>query len=260
MSRTFFGLVLLIVVACQPVPHPFADAKQDPDSPILTLPDSLGIVVGPVDTLAPDASLRLSEAMAAALREAGVPADTEAGNRRSFHLTGSPVTQGINWELRSAEGEVLGHQIAPTGQVAEIAPKIAALIQDPPPVEHKPHRILLVRPVEGAPGDGNTALPRALTFLLQRRGVSLAKAPEPGKTIEIAGSVAIRDAASPGLQHVSIRWRVLAPDGKEVGIIHQENDVPRGALDGVWGDVGMAVASAALDEMIRVVGAIPEND
>jgi len=48
-----------------------------------------------------------------------------------------------------------------------------------------------------------------------------------------------------GKQQVKVRWILAGADGRELGQVSQENAVPAGSLDGSWGDVAYAVATAA---------------
>src|ERR1700722_14648414 len=89
MRRFCVALLFLLAAACQPVPHPFADAPLRPDTPALSPPDSAGIIVLPVARAPEPAAGELAEAMASALRDADVPASTTAHNRRSYRLLGT---------------------------------------------------------------------------------------------------------------------------------------------------------------------------
>jgi hypothetical protein len=273
-------LALSIAIAgCQPLPHPFADTQLPPDAPILQVADTVGILVEPVAHAPSDANL--AEAMAAALRDSEVPADTHAANRQSYHLTGDAaatvVAAGnamvdIQWTLRNAKGEPVGQDrqratlsaadwtqgsaetLAPLGK-AEAA-HIAAMIQEAPPVEHNPGRQIYIRATEGAPGDGRTALPRSMTFLLTKAGVKVTPDSQTVDAVVVAPMVELT-SKNATQQHVKIVWHVYRPDGTEAGQVSQENDVPAGSLDGSWGDIGMAVATAGVDQIMGVVKTIP---
>jgi hypothetical protein len=49
----------------------------------------------------------------------------------------------------------------------------------------------------------------------------------------------------PTKQHVKIVWKVRRADGTEIGTVGQENDVPKGMLEGPWGDLAYNIAVAA---------------
>jgi hypothetical protein len=48
-------------------------------------------------------------------------------------------------------------------------------------------------------------------------------------------------------------WHVRRSDGAEIGTVGQENDVPKGMLDGPWGDVAYSVAIAGADGLMQVI-------
>jgi len=110
---------LVLLSACQPLPHPFADDRPSPNAPILTPPDSAGVVVMPVSGAPEPASHDLASAMATALQDQDVPASTEASNKHSYRLQGAATTQEIGggnlsvtiaWEMREADGTVRSSQ------------------------------------------------------------------------------------------------------------------------------------------------------
>jgi hypothetical protein len=268
-------LALLALGACTTVPHPFEDEKLAPHAPLLAAPDTLGVVVEPVQGVPEPASAAIAEAMAEALQQAELPASTTAGNARSFHLTGAATRAAdagwdIGWTLRNAAGTEITRETqhlaagagfdaaALAGPMRGEAPKFADRLQDWAPEERKPTRHLLVRDVTGAPGDGAKALKRALVFLLKRSGTALTEDSKSPDTVAVAGTV----EAQPGpadQDHIKILWHVLTPDGGEAGVITQENDVPRAVVEGQWGDIAMAVADAAAPDILRVAEAVPES-
>jgi hypothetical protein len=263
------------------LPHPFEDQHVAAAAPILTLPDAAGVIVDPVSGVPEPTDAALREAMVTALQDLEVPASTTLGNRSSFHMnataseTGSgagSTTVEITWVLRSADGQEVGRDTeratlgteswakgtAP-GLAALAKPaagKLAGLIQEPPMEEHKPAKQVYVRPVEGAPGDGRTALPRALVFLLKKKGVDITPDAQAVDTIAIGGVVTVTQVP-PDQEHVQIVWHVYEPDGTDFGQIAQENTIPKGTLDAHWGDVSMAIAASGVDDIIRVMQAIP---
>ena len=269
MRRVPLWLPLLLAAAsCQPLPHPFtADFPAAAASPPLRPPDSADIVVAPV-TGAPSA---LAKALAAALRDAEIPASSEGvGNRASDHLRASararPKPDGsaavtLAWELRAADGKLLG-----SGSVADVAtseawgrgdpdllralagkvaPSVARLVQPPAPREAVlSEPLLAVGPVTGAPGDGGTTLSRAMAYALGRAHVALAQKDSDKKSFILTGEVVLSPPEQ-GRQQVKVSWILRRPDGGEIGRIDQQNAVPAGSLDGPWGDIAFAVANAA---------------
>lgn len=231
-------LALMLLGACQPLPKPFADDRPPPGAPILTLKDGAGVWVPPLAE-APEAA----ERMAAALREAGTPASTNAVNRASWRLAGREQDGTIVWDLYDSDGKMVG--------TATSAARVAALVQDDAPVEVRAKGPVVAVPlVEGAPGDGPKALARAMSAALRK--AQLAVDDKAEKPWVVAGRVAVAKPAK-RQQHVQIVWELRKPDGEKVYEVKQENEVPAGQLDGAWGDIAWAVASAAAEAIVPLI-------
>lgn len=259
----------LALIGCQPLPHPFEDSAPPPNSPLMTPPDSAGVVVLPVAGAPGTTSRDLAEAMATALQDNDVPANTEARNRGSFVLQGKATGQGtpdgkmritVAWEMRGPDGKVTGQQEASTVMTASAwqdggagiadlvgpaAPQLAKLIEsnNPAPVPGN-DPLIAVRQATGAPGDGGQALATAMSAALRRSQVSLADFPGavPNYVVEVV--VAVTPPVS-GKQKVSINWTLNRPDGSQIGQVKQENAVAAGSLNKVWGLTAYDAANAA---------------
>jgi hypothetical protein len=271
-------LALLSLAACQPLPHPFEDNHPPPASPIMSPPDAAGIVVRPVAGAPAPATEALAKAMADALCKEDVPSDTDASNRRSYHLAATIHAQAagagrarvaVEWVLTGADGHVVGRETAtqevPAAAwlhgdaniaktlVAKLAPALARRVEGDAPVEHVPHApVVAVAPVTGAPGDGGHALSLAIGNGLHRAGIELKDKPDAQATFLVAGKVDV-GAAKAGHQNVKIVWTVSRAGGGEIGQVSQENAVPAGSLDGAWGDTAYDVASAALGGIVALI-------
>ena len=271
--------LVLGLAACTEVPRTFETEKLDPNAPLLSVPAALGVVVEPVQGLPEAAGPALAGAMAVALQDAEIPASTEASNTRSFHLAsasaavpGAPGLYDIRWSLRDAAGTELGGETqrlalaaddmpnaaALAGPMHGVAPKLAALIQESAPEEHKSTRHLLIHDIDGAPGDGAKSLKRSLIYLLKQNGIPLTEDPQAPDTVAVACAIENKPGTG-NLDHIKIHWRILKPDGSEAGVVNQENDVPHALITGQWGDLAMAVASAAAPDLLRVAGTVPES-
>jgi hypothetical protein len=69
----------------------------------------------------------------------------------------------------------------------------------------------------------------------------------------LTGTVTMSPADAGKQQHVRIGWALLRGDGREIGQVSQENAVPAGSLDGAWGDVAYAVATAAAPGVLALI-------
>lgn len=266
MRRLLFALLLL--AGCQPVPHPFADSADAPGIPALRPPDSVEVAVLPVTGAPEEAGSALAAAFAQALRDADVPASTEGFNRGSYRLAASAETRPLGagrmavtvaWQLRDAGGSVVGSGTAQRETAGELwqdgnaalaaslagqaAPAIADLVSGEAPLPANVAAAVRVAGVTGAPGDGSTALARAIGTALGRAGIDVAKGSGKAR-FSLACQVELTPQPD-GKQHVRVRWVLSGGNGKPIGQVAQENTVPAGALDGAWGDIAYAVAGAA---------------
>lgn len=271
-------LLFVLAAACQPLPHPFADDRPPPRSPVLSPRDSAGVMIEPIAGAPTPIASDLAEAMAAALRAAEIPASTQGRNRGSFELASAAHMQAlangnaaiaIDWELRGPDGRIVGRVSTHAEQktaawqaggnavaasiVTPAAPAIAKLIQDDPPrAAADADVVVALYPVTGAPGDGGRSLTRAMGEALRRANVALAEKPADHETFVLAGTVLMSRPQS-GKQQVKVNWTLLRPDGSQIGEVNQENAVPAGSLDHVWGDVAYAVASAAVPGITALI-------
>jgi len=112
---------------------------------------------------------------------------------------------------------------------------------DPNSLVNRPARVL-VPEVSGAPGDGNHALARQMRAHLPEVGEVVTDKPE---TADFAVKGEVKLATTGEGQRVEIQWIVLDAAGRELGRVVQLNDIARGSLDGLWGDVALVVAQQA---------------
>jgi hypothetical protein len=269
----------LLLAACQPVPHPFANDVPRPGSPMLALRDTATVAVAPLEGGPRATAEKLAPAMAAALQKRDIAASDRAMSVASYQLdgrvqamppSGDKAAIVVLWDLRDPSGKSLGEraeriEAAPddweSGKddaVARLADasadQIAAMLQDKAPVEAEAHgeTRLLISDVKGAPGDGGTALASAVTTLLKKQDLAIVADPHANADLLLDAAVTV-DKPAAGKQHVKIVWRVRRKDGSEIGTVAQENDVPTGLLDGSWGDVAYSVAVAAQDGIMQLI-------
>jgi len=270
------GLFLLLA-ACQPLPHPLEDTAPPPNSPLMTPPDSAGVMIPPVSGAPGKSAGDLADAMATALQDNDVPASTGARNRNSFLLQGKAsssdagngtVRVTVTWEMRAADGTVTGQQEASAtmpraawenggagiGALASsAAPELAKLIESkaPPPVAGT-EPLIAVHVATGAPGDGGQALATAMSAALRRSQLTLVDFPGAAPNFIVEAQVAIAPAIS-GKQKVSIAWSLNRADGAQIGQVKQENAVEAGSLDKVWGLTAYDAANAAAPGIAALV-------
>lgn len=258
MNRRAVLIGLLAVAACE-MPQPFRHTERNP---LLTIGSRAGAVVRP----SPGLPAGLPEAMAEALQLNDVAAAVGIGNAASFLVEGDLSRNGewamLTWSLRDPQGGVVTTHTQPLQaddlQQPEVMQRLAGaaaplLAQamvgpDEPRVEGP---LVHLRPVQGAPADGNEALTRAMTENLRHRGFRLG-----GENADflLLGSVLV-NPGRPGLEHVQVVWTVKRPgNALAVGTIKQENDLPFGTSQLSWQGIAQDIASNAsegLAELIR---------
>lgn len=278
------GAVLLaLAAACGPLPKPFKPGMKDRDNPLLKLDNPSGLVVAPVEDAPPQLAGPLAEKLAEALRRRDVAATTDGAINRAYlmesrmrfeNFDGVSVDLVIAWRLTDRQDSPFGElesrsrvvlkdwmaEIDPVmqGIVAATAPKVVHLLRgDAPQVAQSGRAGILIAGVEGAPGDGNTALPRAFRAVLERAGISIADDPATALA-RLDGKVSIVPAGK--REHIAITWTLRDGEGKEIGVMQQENEVPSGRLDTLWGGLAYDIATAMADSVAAAMRRIESAD
>jgi hypothetical protein len=277
---------MLWAAACQPLPQPFKPLDKE-DNPLLQLDGAAGVLVLPVAGAPGAVTTRLAEAMAEALGRTDMPASTRAVNAESHQLHGriavlvedeSRATIELEWRLVGPDGRELGgdirREIVARDQWYRADPQLmrrlaqpsarplAALVQgEPPPLPPLTGvvraRRITVAPVDGAPGDGRTALQRALAEVLRQSGLTVVPAFD-AESLVLLGTVAAGPPAQ-GRQSVEITWALIWPDGSEAGRIDQASQVVAGSLNGAWGETALDVALGAAEGVRELLRGLPQE-
>ncbi len=256
--------MLLALAGCGDLPRPLAARLAEPPPARLAVPP-------PGQALLSSAgAAQYAAAVATALQDEALPAVAEAARPGDWRLEllaelrGAQVVPGFR--VRDPSGAEKGRaEVAPVPASAwaeaspetlrraarEAAPTVAALLAgieaarreaDPNSLVNRPVRVQL-RPVVGAPGDGNRSLALHMRDQLGRLGMVVQDKAE-GADYAVAGEVVVENVAG-GQQRVEIRWKVADAKGAEAGQVAQLNQVPRGTLAGLWADVALVVAQEA---------------
>ncbi len=246
---------------------------------ILTVTDSAGIYVEPVQGTAPGQEPIVAEAMAEALRGLEVLANAQHAGKRNYHLIGDAreteiqdqtARVAITWILKGPDGAIVGQDrvtlVLPLAAWQQATPKalarsfsasattLAGLLQDDPTsLRAVDPTAIVIRMAEGAPSDGGTLLPRTLQFLIKQKNypVTLEQNSTPAPTIQPV--VMVSPAQKTGFQHIAIHWRVFNAQGGLLGSVDQENDIPVGSLDRSWGELAGIVAQAAVGDILKLL-------
>jgi len=274
-----------LIAACQPLPHPFADDR--PPAALLQVRDVAGVSIAPVEGKPSAIAAKLGAAVASALLKRDIPASDKTTSLGSYQLYGRIVesrphrdpkgggnaTVNAYWRLYDAKGRMVGEHStkveAPAREwesasaqpieklAGASADGLAPLLEEEPQVEaaktaSDAGRVrVAVSAVSGAPGDGGKSLAAAVAEVLKRQDLAIVeKDQKPDLTVE--GEVSVTPV-KPDTQHVKISWRVRRADGAEIGNVGMENDVPKGLIDGAWGDIAYSIAIAAGDGLMQLV-------
>jgi hypothetical protein len=278
---------VLAVSACAPLPKPFAGEGEvrEVGEAIVHGTFTKGIQVDPVEDTAPIMSNLLARTTVDSFEPYGLPAGVAPFDASEYVLYGRAkydknpnaipyVT--ILWQLSNKDGLLLADLEQPVDatsaewefgtpeviiRVAEdVAHRVAAIIAGIAPAEEAPapDKGIFVMPVEGAPGDGDFSLTRAIAEALKARGTRLTRYREQAKYV-LTGVMQVSPSVQ-GRQGVRITWRLTRPDGKEVGKAEQENTVPSGTFDTHWMATARMIAAAAVDGIHEVVSGWEERE
>jgi hypothetical protein len=283
--RLAAAAVALSIAACQPLPHPFDEDR--PPRALLAVPDSIDIAVGSFEGEPRATAAKLPSAVARELLKHSIAASEMTTSRASYRLDGRIETRpeqpgkstiAVFWRLRDPNGNIVTERTdrlsGPTRDwdtgtdalVAQLATAgaggLAALLTDETPKEQPAggRTRVAIRKVSGAPGDGDTSLAASLDAVLKHRDIELVDAARGRPDLAVDADVTVEPARD-GKQHVKIVWHVARAAGPELGTVAQENDIPRGQLDGSWGDIAYSVAMAAEGGIMQLVdrGAPPRR-
>ncbi len=266
------ALVLpLLLAGCGDLPRPFQGAPGATAARLAQPPPPrLAVPAPPEALLSDEASRSLANALAQGLQEQEVPAVATAPGRNDWRLIITAERRAEDvvpvYTVENPKGELQGKSEGKpvalsdwaaaepttlTQAAADAAPGIAALLtrieaarqqSDPKSLLNRPARVQVAE-VDGAPGDGNTALTRQMRDKLSQLGPVVQDTAE-GADFIVAGHVRI--VPEPGnLDRVEIQWVLSNPSGDERGRVIQLNEVPTGQLGTYWGDVAVVVAQQA---------------
>ena len=279
LALPLLALPLLALSACGDLPRPFEGRPGSLASRLAQPPPARLAVVAPTQALLTTASAaQYAAAVATAMQEEALPAVAEPARPGDWRLELLAELRGAqvipSFRVRDPSGAEKGSAEASAVPAAawadaapetlrragrEAAPTLAALLAgieaarreaDPNSLVNRPVRVQL-RPVIGAPGDGNRSLALHMRDQLTKLGLVVQDQPEAAD-YAVAGQVTVADMAGEQ-QQVEIRWKVADARGTEAGQVAQLNQVPRGTLAGRWADVAMVVAQEAAGGVREVI-------
>lgn len=274
LTRLLLYLGLFALAACSAdrlPPRPYAVMPRE-TSLLNAIVNQPGVEITPPHGVSPEQGMSLAKALAVALQEEDIPAVVGQTLTGAHRLMGTARLETgaiiLSWTLHDPMGAELGTVQArdavskqagadeplPDTVVqaltAQVAPGLAQRLQPPKGAQGENLRVF-VPDIAGLPGDGGKSLPLALRRALNVAGMSLAEKDDP-KAIRIVGQVVVSDLDAAN-QLVKLNWRVLRPDGVEIGAVDQSNPVPLGRLDTSWGEIAYGAAAGAAEGIIPLL-------
>jgi len=229
-----------------PVARPTAPAPLEQDLPVVSsLPEELMEEENELEELELEQDSGDENGLTQSDREAKPPL---AARQKPMRLM---PRDGDLLELREEDEDERGEAMdeaalaqSDTRQSARVRP---AILSDGEPDQAKPiawgRPSFSIRPVSGAPGDGNEVLTIEIKRAMRAQDLTISDDPRQA-AYEVIGRVTVGPPVN-GRQQARVIWLVNTLDGVEVGKAMQENAVIAGSLNGEWGRVGEIVAQAA---------------
>ena len=242
----------------------------------------MGIGVVPVKGVSDLVASDLSERVADALSQRDIPAQFvgqvgRLGFSLEGNMKGTTVADGITsiefyWRLTDRSGDIvqcvnqtvridehswmLGSENSSDLIAQDIATQLVALIAPPitvatPTASPWQGLTITIQPPKEAPGDGATALSRALANRIAQQGFEPA-VDKPDYFIAGTVSVSRYDSVQ---DDIAVIWQVLSADGQDLGEVRLDNRIPTGELDGSWSMVAEAIIAAALPGILEIIAA-----
>jgi len=109
---------------------------------------------------------------------------------------------------------------------------------------------IMLADIQGASGDGNTALRTAFSVMLENIDIPQTDSLE-GCSLAVSAEVSTQRIGT--TDQVSIIWQVHDATGSPLGEVAQLNTVPAGKLDQAWGTDASLAARGARDGLIAIM-------
>ncbi len=168
-----------------------------------------------------------------------------SGNRVGAYTQG---VRGARWKWQYGDPKII--RAVGSGAARPVSSMILGKRKSPLPLLLIGAGIL-VRPVTGAPGDGNGVLTGAIKSALRAADVLITEDRRQASVV-LDGAVDIRSLGD-GRDRVTITWTISTLGGFEVGRAIQENTVAANSLDESWAAEAPKIARAAMGGVERIL-------
>ena len=141
-----------------------------------------------------------------------------------------------------------GPQAAPP---PEMAGAVAPDVPEPPPAPAPKPGATAINAVAVLPIAGAPELSAAMVKILSDAGWPILKAPRKD-ALSIQGKVTL-DPPEGAKQQVHLHWQIKTPQGKILGDVAQNNEIPAGSLAHGWGQNALAAAQGGADGIVKLI-------
>ncbi len=271
LGRTLAILAVAVLPAgCGELPHPFRHSGL---GPALARPrDARAVAVIPPYGAGGNG---LGPALVTALAHRQIPAELgpglPGGDRLVTRISASGATVTIDWMLSGPQGRTRrGDRVAiPAAvwrtarpdQLAALAERAVASLfpRNPPTAQPSPtpappsrrRPTARILPLARLPGDGATALARALGRDLAADGITMVTS---GGDYLVQGRASVVYDRS-GNEILALAWVVADAKGHALGTVRQGGPLPAGGLPHRWGKLADAIAAGGAEGILRVITA-----
>ncbi len=277
------AVLLLVLAACTQAPQPYRHSRTGFDSATLRLRDAGTVYIAPVEGIARPLAKIAAETLANSLAVRNIPSTTHAVNKPPYKVRAQVLVDResdpqrihgqIYWTFTDHTNKTIfettqplnverhlwayGDQKTVDRLMDEAAERFATYLQDKREreavelAERDKDILITISGIKGAPGDGNTALKRAMSLTLRQGGAVVTQTPRKGGFL-LQGKVDVFEPFE-GKQRIKIAWVVSDTQGRELGRAQQQNRVKAGTFDQAWGAMAYNIARAALPGIAEVV-------
>lgn len=279
LHRLFAFSLVLSLIACTQAPQPLRHSRTGFDPSVLRLRDGGTISIQPIEGIAKPLAKIMGDSLADSLSARGIPSTSNLITNPSYKVRGqvvirrnknSPYIDGaIYWTFTKREsGErleysqpfhierhrwIYGDQVMIDSIVEAAADEFAGYLQDNREREavelavRDQDIIFYIDKITGAPGDGQSALKKAMALTLRQAGGLVRNQPHKNSYILDAEVRALEPFN--GKQRIKIDWIVKDSTGHELGRAQLNNQLDEGRLTKPWGRLAYEISRAAVQSI-----------
>ncbi|MCC6921224.1 MAG: hypothetical protein IT548_18675 [Alphaproteobacteria bacterium] len=215
------------------------------------------IYIGPIANLDEKADAALRAAISKEAEAFDVMASSTAMTFQALTLAGTAHGSSVAFTLFdgsrtlatfSATGDPASLAADAARQLAQAIGRLGDLPPTPTP-ENAP--LIFVREVTGPSAAVTEPLKRAVHDKLAEMGARMAEGPAEGAYV-VSGAITLADGGN-GTTSIALVWRVLAPDGRDLGKADQANALPTDAVQKTWPEIATMAGRAAAGSVAQII-------